>query len=135
MIKLSREKGQMMLLQVLILSIIISIVTALAGLLITFQLRQVTDAKASGEAIFGADSGIECVLFHKFGPSGVDLKICPNPGDGCPNKGAESRPLPDGPSFNYRCLQDTGGEEIWLSVGQDSNKRVARAFQIRFIER
>jgi hypothetical protein len=59
------QKGQTMLLTVMILSSAILSATALAGLLVRYQLRQSSDIKLSTQAIFAADSGIECYLYER----------------------------------------------------------------------
>ncbi|MBI2592627.1 MAG: hypothetical protein HYW37_00490 [Candidatus Colwellbacteria bacterium] len=122
-----KREGQMMLLIVLILSSIIAVVAALAGLLITLQLRQVTDARQSAEAIFAADTGIECILFREFGPQAtVD---CPSPDTDYVFPGG-------GPKFRISrtYLDPVTGSETWVSVGRDSKNRIARALQIKFVK-
>lgn len=57
-------RGQTMILTVLLLSSAILSATAISALLVLFQLRQVSDIKASTQAIFAADAGIECVLYE-----------------------------------------------------------------------
>ncbi len=115
----------MMLLTVLVLSSVIAIVTTLATLLISFQLRQVTDAQASGQAIFAADTGIECIIFKKFGTPGATTT--------CPEENREFT-LPGGAKFTFALVRRDGNNETWLSVGKDKNGRVARALQIRFVQ-
>lgn len=63
---MKKQKGQVMLITVVMISSAILTASSLAGLLILFQLRQASDIAASTEAIFAADSGIECVLFNNF---------------------------------------------------------------------
>ena len=58
--------GQTMILTVILITTAILSATVISALLILFQLRQVSDIKASTQAIFAADSGIECVLYEKF---------------------------------------------------------------------
>lgn len=120
------ENGQMMLLSVLILASVIATITALATLLISFQLRGVTDAEASGQAIFAADTGIECILFREFGTKGV-ATTCPNPD--------EEVILPNRSKYAFSRLPDVSGNPTWVSVGRDKNGRVARALQITFVKK
>lgn len=40
--------------------------TTIAGLLMTYQIRQTTDAANSAKAIFAADMGLECGLYNRF---------------------------------------------------------------------
>src|SRR3989338_6870042 len=59
MIKLARQRGQTMILTVMILTSAILSATAISALLVLFQLRQASDIKASMQAIFAADAGGE----------------------------------------------------------------------------
>jgi len=71
--------GQAMILTVMLLSGAILSASALAALLVLFQLRQASDIKSSTQAIFAADSGIECILYEAVvnGASGVgDFANC-----------------------------------------------------------
>lgn len=60
------NKGQVMILSVLLISSAVLAAASLAGLLILFQLRQATDAESSAKAVFAADSGIERALFARY---------------------------------------------------------------------
>ncbi len=66
-----REEGQVMLLTVLILSALFISATAVAGLLMVYQLSQVTKIVESAQSIFAADAGIERSLFlvYRCNPS------------------------------------------------------------------
>ena len=70
------KRGQVMLLTVLIVSGTILGATTIAGLLMLYQLRQVTNFGYSVQAFFAADTGAECAFFHdkstsnSFVPSG-----------------------------------------------------------------
>ena len=59
-------KGQVMLLTVLIVSGTILGATAIAGVLMLYQLRQATDFGRSLQALFAADTGLEWRLYRKF---------------------------------------------------------------------
>src|SRR3989304_1174932 len=61
-----REKGQAMLLTVMLLTGVILSTTSLAALITLYQMRQATDVASSNQAIFAADAGIECALYKKF---------------------------------------------------------------------
>lgn len=61
-----REKGQVMLLSVLLISSAVLGAATIAGLLVLFQLRQTADAEASARAVFAADAGIERSLYEKY---------------------------------------------------------------------
>ena len=57
------EKGQVMLITILTLSGILLGATTIAGLLMTYQIRQATDITNSTKAIMAADAGIEWELY------------------------------------------------------------------------
>ena len=61
-----KNKGQVMLLSVLVISSAVLGATSLAGLLVLSQLRQASDAQGSTQAIFAADAGIECALYRNY---------------------------------------------------------------------
>jgi len=63
--------GQAMILAVLALGGTILGATTIAGLLMTYQIRQTTEAANSAKAIFAADSGLECGLYSFFKNSNV----------------------------------------------------------------
>lgn len=58
------QSGQAIVLAVLALGGIVLSATAVAGLLMTHQIRQTTDAANSAKAVFAADAGIECGLYN-----------------------------------------------------------------------
>ena len=80
-------RGQVMLITVLVLSGTILGATAIAGLLMIYQVRQSTDIMNSTKAIYAADSGIEWRLYKFFK---TDFQVCKNcsdpvdPGGACP---------------------------------------------------
>ena len=51
---------------VVVLGAVITSVTLIAGLLMSFQIRRSADVTASARAIFAADAGVECMLYHIF---------------------------------------------------------------------
>jgi len=61
-----KEKGQVMLMSVLLISSAVLGAATLAGLLVLFQLRQTADAEASARAVFAADAGMERALFEVY---------------------------------------------------------------------
>lgn len=63
---MNKEKGQVLLLTVVMLTGVILSTTSLVALLVLYQLRQTGDILASNQAIFAADAGIECALYKKF---------------------------------------------------------------------
>ncbi len=62
-LKKKANSGQVMLLTVLVISALFLGVTAIAGLLMNYQLRQVTNIVDATKAIFAADAAIERSLF------------------------------------------------------------------------
>ncbi|MEK7520538.1 MAG: hypothetical protein AAB560_00465 [Patescibacteria group bacterium] len=64
--KIKENKGQVMLLSVMVLSGAILSISAIAGLLTLYQIRQANDIGNSTKSIFAADSGIEFELYKFF---------------------------------------------------------------------
>lgn len=63
------QAGQAMLLTVLSVGGTILGATAIAGLLMLYQIRSATDFANSAKAIFAADAGTEWVLYSYFNPT------------------------------------------------------------------
>lgn len=62
------RRGQAMLIATLTLGGVILGVTALAGVLMVYQIRASTDSANSAKALFSADSGIEWALYSYYAP-------------------------------------------------------------------
>ncbi len=62
------QRGQVLILTVLSIGGVLLGATTIAGLLVTYQIRQATDLANSGRAIFAADAGIEWGLYQFFHP-------------------------------------------------------------------
>ena len=60
------EKGQVMLLTVLVIGGLLLGASAIAGLMMVYQIRQSSDVVNSTKAIFAADSGVEWELYRMF---------------------------------------------------------------------
>lgn len=60
------NKGQVMLLTAISVAAMVLAATSLAGLLTLYELTQVTNVKNSGQAIFAADAGTECLSYQEF---------------------------------------------------------------------
>jgi hypothetical protein len=60
------RNGQIMLFTVLVISALFLSVTAIAGLLMNYQLRQVTNIADAAKAVFAADAATERALFVVF---------------------------------------------------------------------
>ena len=110
-----------MLITVLALSGTILGATAIAGLLMLYQIRQSTDIANSTKAIFAADAGIETQLFQIL--KGVPPGGCNN----IPPDGSGPEQLLNGANFRTTCVQE-GADLIVRSVGNSGN--VSRAFEI-----
>jgi len=73
--------GQVMLLTILILSAVFLMTTVIAGLLMVYQLGQVTRIQESAKAIFAADAATERALFNVFRcnhPDPAQAPVVPN---------------------------------------------------------
>ncbi|MCL5006621.1 MAG: hypothetical protein M1153_00525 [Patescibacteria group bacterium] len=139
--------GQTMLLTILVIASVLLMVAAISGLIMSYAIRQVTDAQSSVQAIFAADTGIECVLYYHFcnGGSGSSCPAvdCSNPtmDSGGTNVwnltcgGAKPPTFASPPdnslySYNMQCVNSTASSQTWISVGQDARKTAARSLQI-----
>jgi hypothetical protein len=60
------RKGQVMIISVVTLSGILLAAAAIAGLLMTYQLRSANDTVNSAKALFAADAGIEAATYCYF---------------------------------------------------------------------
>lgn len=141
------NSGQMMILLVIIMSAVALAAMALSSFLIVAQLRQVTDARFSGSALFAADEGIECILFHEFNYDTYNATANNNPGSGCPTYGdtldtcsgswSGEKTVVGGGKYRFRCdnLQTTPTDRYFIAVASDASDRVTRALQIRLIRR
>jgi hypothetical protein len=72
------NSGQAMILAVLTLGGAILGVTAIAGLLMLYQIRQSTDFQNSAKSIFAADAGVELALENYFRHEGGPLGTLSN---------------------------------------------------------
>ena len=64
--KKSNKSGQALLLVVVMMGGVLFLVTAVAGLLMFYQIQQANDTANSTISIFAADAGIERALYHYF---------------------------------------------------------------------
>jgi hypothetical protein len=71
------RSGQAMLLAVLTLGATMLAVTTIAGLLMVYQIRQVTAFGSSAQAVFAADAGAEWSLYNYFQQSGQSETVLP----------------------------------------------------------
>jgi hypothetical protein len=84
--------GQAMILTVLMIGGTILAATTVAGLLLTYQIRQSTNFANSAKAVFAADTGIEWGLYEHYFPASSHAR----PG------------LANGADFNVYCYDSVG---------------------------
>jgi len=71
--KFNKNKGQAMILTVVLLSGAVLASTSLVALIVLYQLRQATDVSGSTQAIFAADSGLEWAYYNETRDPGSRL--------------------------------------------------------------
>ena len=120
-----RRQGQAMLLAVLTLGATMLAVTTIAGLLMVYQIRQVSDSGNSAKAVFAADSGAEWALYNFFEQSGQSIEIPPM---GFSNGATAAVTCYDASSAQGLCTATTSVEAI--SKGSAGNTK--RAFLATF---
>jgi hypothetical protein len=72
--KITGKKAQVMILTILTLGATILGATTIAGLMMLYQLRQSRDDIVSNQAIYAAESGLECGLYQYF--NNGDISNC-----------------------------------------------------------
>ncbi len=141
-----KDSGQTLLLTVLIIAGVIMMVASISGLIMSYAIRQVTNAQASTQAIFAADAGIECVLYYHFCNNSVGGSSCPAVDCSNPVISNPWNPTcgPDSPVYNstgapysytVQCANSSSNYQTWVSVGQDSAKTTARSLQITITQK
>ena len=130
-----KEGGQTMLLMVLVVAAAAIGAITFSSFTVISEMRQVTDARATSAALFAADAGIECILFHEFGKEtyGLGCPECPdNPEAGYVSPEAEL--FTGGPKFSFQLVSKTieGANEtsIWTATGKDALGKTARSFRL-----
>lgn len=93
---LNPQRGQVMLVTVLLLFGALLSATTIAGVLTLYQLRQATDVNNSARAIYAADSGIEWRIY-KLAQDNFSCVDCPS-GSACPQP-----VLANGATFTVTC--------------------------------
>jgi len=71
-----KQKGQAMLIFVLVLGATVLSVTAIAGYITLQKLRAATDIVDSTKSIYAADSGVEWCFYNKFSSMGTSTFNC-----------------------------------------------------------
>ena len=139
-----KQGGQTLLLTVLVIAGVILMVSTLSGLIMSYSLRQVTNAQASAQAIFAADAGIECILYYHFcnttQPDGscvpVNCSSVPITGPWTLSCGGSSPATYYNSNAFYsdkmQCIASdpTNGSQTWVSIGQDVASTTARSLRI-----
>lgn len=133
-----RRQGQALLLVVVMMSGVLFLVTAVAGLLMYYQLQQSNDTANSTVAIFAADAGIERALyyyFHEYTPG-----TCQFADDEAPS----CKVAVDSPALDNGAV----AEDIEIVIpntadpvasarisanGKDEGRRTIRALETRFL--
>ena len=123
---IKNKEGQVMFLTVVVLGAIISSVTVIAGVLMSFQLRRSADVASSARAIFASDAGVECMLYEIFGTNG-DLDTAGK----VSNCEEQSNDFSNKASYDIRVESDIveGVPRAYKSIGQVSNS--VRSIDIR----
>ena len=106
-----------MLLTAMMVSAMVIAATSLAGLITLYQLRQITDVKNSGKAIFAADAGVEC-LSYKYVKESGNVAI---------NCGETTKFTLSSNNGAYFTASSTGAG-TYISIG--TSGRSSRAFEI-----
>lgn len=124
------QKGQVIILTILILGGTLLSTASIAALLMLYQIRQSTDFGNSGKAIFAADSGIEWALYNHFKPGGSNLYTLGE------NQSMEAT-FSNGATGRVTCFKDDTrvfcddeGINVIRSVG--SSGEASRAFRLSF---
>lgn len=116
-----------MLITVMLITSAILSATSISALIILFQLKQVSDIKASTQAIFAADSGLECLLYERVKGGEVYSNCGKGAADG--TGGTEIVLTNDSyPEYraSYTVIDEGGG--LFKSIGRSA--KAARAFEI-----
>ena len=62
----THERGQVLMLSILLLSLAFSLATFLSGSIILYQIRAASEITSAMVAIFAGDSGIQCELYEQI---------------------------------------------------------------------
>lgn len=116
-----------MLITVLVLSGTLLGATAIAGLLMLYQIRQTSDVINSTKAIFAADAGMEWRLYKFFKADNQTCKDCPD-GAACPQP-----VFTNGASFQSTCSEQLSGTTKTVTFRSNGNaSKNNRAFELSF---
>ncbi len=139
----TNKSGQALLLTVLIVAGVILMVASISGLIMSYAIRQVTNAQSSAQAIFAADAGIECILYYHFCNNGtggntcqaVDCPVISNPWSPTCGPDSQQYASTDAPyKYTMQCVNSVSSGstnyQTWVAVGQDLAGTTARSLQI-----
>lgn len=113
--KLKADRGQLMILTVLLLGGVIMGVASVVSSLIVYKVRQATDVTDSAKAIFAADAGREFELFRAYKTADLSVTSCPS--------------FSNGARFHTEVTYDSSGLLTLFSKGGGvSNNRVWHEF-------
>ncbi|HOF50188.1 MAG TPA: hypothetical protein PLH22_00645 [Candidatus Colwellbacteria bacterium] len=145
-IRKKTSRGQTMLFMVFTMSIVILGATALANLLVVYELRQASSISQSTQALFSADAGIERILMRRFGccwqgcgavclaeVAGQDGQLDDTGQTFTVYKRCSD--IDDDPSKCYpNRLPGSALIEKWYAVGKDATGQIVRTLEITFTE-
>jgi hypothetical protein len=61
---IGNQQGQVMILSAFVITLSLITVTAISGIIMTFQLRQTSDVENSAKAFYAADTGVEWRMYR-----------------------------------------------------------------------
>lgn len=132
---LNNFSGQAMIMMVIMMGGMMLSATAVAGLLMFYQLRQANEASASGMAVFAADAGLEAGSYCYFYGDVIPLGELPQPGRGyCDSES----PLSNGARYKTFLIFSFDGAGKITGFVQDSygfSGKTERALQNTFSNR
>lgn len=109
--KQSKTAGQAMLMSVIMMGGVLISASAIAGLLMVYQIRQAVDAASSAKAFFAADAGIEGSTFCIFKKSETSGCIDPFSEENPPLKDFQSPNV----AFNVTVIRDPVSKTITVT--------------------
>jgi hypothetical protein len=146
------NSGQALILLVVLMGGMLMMATAIAGLLMYYQLQQSNDAGRSTEAIFAADAGLEKVSrFYYYGitpamQQQIEAGDCWNApctaatpgfeGLGRDGEDAVDTKLANGATYRAELVvppTSAGGDASLSASGQDSGQRTIRSVRTTFL--
>lgn len=130
--------GQVMITTILALGGVLMGATAIAGLLMIYQIRQATDLANSTKAIFAADTGVDWGLYQ-YGPCSSDPTKCDSASGGY-DYGTNNLEFDNKASVEVVCYDESensvdctaGPGTVKAIHSQGSSGRSSRAFLIEF---